>query len=278
MLSVRCSSGPSSTSRSQHRSGGRECERMAHERPCEERHTDLGKRFVPVAPQASVESIHVLAATRNQADRKTTADDLAVRRDVRSNPEERLGAALVSTETGHDLVEDQSRIRLLGDRRGLRGGIRRAVAPDAGSEPARRAPPRARLRALSGLRGTRGSRSRGRARSRPCSDGMPGAIGTERNCPSTLVGRTSTSSNTPWYAPANIAIVSRPLTVRATRIAAVTASEPVLQNATRSIPVNSETIRDTSPARGVCGPISKPCTQLRLDGLPDERWDCGRRG
>ncbi len=52
--------------------------------------------------------------------------------------------------------------------------------------------------------------------------------------------------------------MSRPVTVRARRIAAITASEPVLQKVTRSMPVNSLIRRATSPASGDCGPISTP--------------------
>ena len=55
-----------------------------------------------------------------------------------------------------------------------------------------------------------------------------------------------------------MAIVLRPVTVRANRIAAITASDPVLQNATRSIPMNSVIILATRPASGVWGPISIP--------------------
>ncbi len=55
-------------------------------------------------------------------------------------------------------------------------------------------------------------------------------------------------------------ILSRPETVRATRIAAMTASEPVLQNAARCMPTISQRSFDTSPASGVWGPISMPAS------------------
>ena len=55
-----------------------------------------------------------------------------------------------------------------------------------------------------------------------------------------------------------MAIVLRPVTVRAMRMQPITASEPVLQNAARSLPVNSQNASATSPASGVCGPISMP--------------------
>jgi hypothetical protein len=55
-----------------------------------------------------------------------------------------------------------------------------------------------------------------------------------------------------------MAIRSRPETVRATRTAAVTASEPVLQKAARSMPTIAQRRSDTSPASGVWGPISIP--------------------
>ena len=93
---------------------------------------------------------------------------------------------------------------------------------------------------------------------------MPGAIGVARDPVAALVGRTSTSSKMPWYAPVNMTILSRPETVRATRIAAVTASEPVLQNAARSMPIISQTSFATSPASGVCGPISMPASSCAL--------------
>ncbi len=54
------------------------------------------------------------------------------------------------------------------------------------------------------------------------------------------------------------------MTVRAMRTAPITASEPVLQNATRSAPVISENSSATSAARGVCGPISMPVSIWRL--------------
>ena len=57
-----------------------------------------------------------------------------------------------------------------------------------------------------------------------------------------------TSSKMPWYAPVKIAIVLRPVTVRAMRIAPITASEPVLQNAARSAPVTSQ-----NSSRGLAG-------------------------
>ena len=45
-----------------------------------------------------------------------------------------------------------------------------------------------------------------------------------------------------------IAIVLRPVTVRAMRIAPITASEPVLQNAARCVPVTSQ-----NSSRGFAG-------------------------
>ena len=93
----------------EHRSGSGEGERVTDERPGEERHTDLGERFVPVAPLAAIERVHVLSATRHEADRKTAADDLAIRCEVGPDPEQRLGAALVGAETRDHLVEDEGR-------------------------------------------------------------------------------------------------------------------------------------------------------------------------
>ena len=48
------------------------------------------------------------------------------------------------------------------------------------------------------------------------------------------------------------------MTDRATRIAAITASEPVLQKVTRWLPVSRLTRAATSPARGDWGPMAKP--------------------
>ncbi len=82
---------------------------------------------------------------------------------------------------------------------------------------------------------------------------MPGAAGTAF---SFLVPRTMTSSKMPWYEPVKMAMVLRPVTVRAMRMAPITASEPVLQSPARSKPVNSQMSLATSPASGCCGPIS----------------------
>ena len=82
---------------------------------------------------------------------------------------------------------------------------------------------------------------------------MPGAAGSARpRAPS----RTITSSKMPWYEPANTAMRSRPVTVRAMRTQPITASEPVLHSAARSKPVISQTSSVTGPASGCCGPIS----------------------
>jgi hypothetical protein len=84
---------------------------------------------------------------------------------------------------------------------------------------------------------------------------MPGAAEIERRC---LVPRTITSSKMPWYELVKMAIVLRPVTARAMRIAPITASEPVLQKATRAMPVRSAISCATSAARGCCGPTSRP--------------------
>ena len=55
-----------------------------------------------------------------------------------------------------------------------------------------------------------------------------------------------------------LATLLRPVTVRDKRNAARTASDPVLQNVMRSLPVISQNILATSPASGVCGPVSNP--------------------
>ncbi len=53
-------------------------------------------------------------------------------------------------------------------------------------------------------------------------------------------------------------MIERPVTVRAIRIAAITASDPVLQKVTRSLPVISLNSAATRPASADCGPIAKP--------------------
>ena len=63
-------------------------------------------------------------------------------------------------------------------------------------------------------------------------------------------------------------MVLRPVTVRAMRIAPITASEPVLQNATRCMPVKLAISCATSAASGCCGPTSMPartCARHRGD-------------
>ncbi len=75
-------------------------------------------------------------------------------------------------------------------------------------------------------------------------DGMiPGAATTAF---SFFVPRTITSSKMPWYEPVKLAMVVRPVTVRAMRMAPITASEPVLQNPARSMPVSSQSNRAAS--------------------------------
>ena len=76
---------------------------------------------------------------------------------------------------------------------------------------------------------------------------MPGAADSERSC---LVPRTITSSKMPWYELLKMAIFLRPVTVRAIRMAPITASEPVLQKATRSMPVISDISLATSAVKG----------------------------
>ena len=62
-------------------------------------------------------------------------------------------------------------------------------------------------------------------------------------------------SKQPWYEPSNRTILSRPVIVRAMRSDVITASEPVLQNVARSIPVSSLNRAATGPARSDCGPV-----------------------
>ncbi len=81
----------------------------------------------------------------------------------------------------------------------------------------------------------------------------------------------------PWYAPEKSATVSRPVTVRARRIAAITASDPVLQKVTRSMPVNSLIRRATSPAIGDCGPISTPLRSCSVTASVTNAGECPKR-
>ena len=193
-LRSRWSSGPLSSSWSTHGPGGGEGERMADERAGEERDADLGDRVVAVLPRASVERVHVLAPTGDQADREPAADDLAVGGHVGADAEDRLGAAGVGAEPGDDLVEDERRARGLGQAADLLeelAGLEIGTAAldrldeDGGELGAVR---------LQVLERDSGSRSRGRRRSRTCSSGMPGAMGIARS----PAGRTRTSSKIPW--------------------------------------------------------------------------------
>ena len=61
-------------------------------------------------------------------------------------------------------------------------------------------------------------------------------------------------SKQPWYDPSNMTMRSRPVTVRAMRTAVMMASDPVLQNVTRSTPVSSRNSCAAGPARSDCGP------------------------
>ena len=106
---------------------------------------------------------------------------------------------------------------------------------------------------------------------------MPGAIGAVVNWPFRTSGRPSTSSKMPWYEPWNTAILSRRLTVRAMRIAAVTASEPVSQNVARSLPDTSHSSAATSPASGDDGPISKPVLSCSATAVTTKSGRCPNR-
>ena len=64
--------------------------------------------------------------------------------------------------------------------------------------------------------------------------------------------------------------MSRPETVRAMRIAAVTASDPVLQNAARSMPTMlADHLRDFAGERRLRADLDAG-VELRLDGVADE--------
>ena len=74
----------------------------------------------------------------------------------------------------------------------------------------------------------------------------------------------------PWYAPVKIAIVLRPVTVRAMRIAPITASEPVLQNAARSAPVSSQNSSRDLAGEHVLRADLVAGVDLLVDRLADE--------
>ncbi len=65
-------------------------------------------------------------------------------------------------------------------------------------------------------------------------------------------------------------IFSRPVTVRARRMAAITASEPVLQKVMRSLPVISQNRAATLPASSRLRPDGEAFVQLLPDRLHDE--------
>ena len=95
----------------EHRTRGRQRERVADERAGEERDADFGDRVVAVLPSASVERVQVLVPTGDQADREPAADHLAVGGHVGADAEDRLGAAGMGTEPRDELVEDERRAR-----------------------------------------------------------------------------------------------------------------------------------------------------------------------
>ena len=102
------------------------------------------------------------------------------------------------------------------------------------------------------------------------SRGMPGAIGSECGAPALRIPLTRTSSKVPWYAPAKRTILLRAVTVRATRIAAMTASEPVLQKVARSIPGQlADQCGDFAGERRLRTDL-EPVLELLRDGLRDE--------
>ena len=100
----------------QHRLGGGQRQRMAHEGAGEEGRRDLGDGIVAVAPRAAVERVHEARLAGENADRHAAADDLAVGREVGADAEQRLHAAGMDAEAGDDLVEDEGRAAGLGDR------------------------------------------------------------------------------------------------------------------------------------------------------------------
>jgi len=70
--------------------------------------------------------------------------------------------------------------------------------------------------------------------------------------------------------PENSAILLRPVTVLARRIAVITASVPVLLKVTRSIPASSQIDSAISPASSDCGP-SYAFLQLLFQGCFDKK-------
>ena len=79
-----------------------------------------------------------------------------------------------------------------------------------------------------------------------------------------------TSSKMPWYEPVKRAIVLRPVTVRAMRMQPITASEPVLQKAARSLPVSSQNSSRHLGGERRLRPDLDARVELPLHGLADE--------
>ena len=93
--------------------------------------------------------------------------------------------------------------------------------------------------------------------------GVPGEIGLETGSPSTSSTLIPiTESECPCQAPSKVTILSLFVAALAKRIAAMTASVPLLVKVTRSNPVISQINSATSPTLSGLGPISTPSNTI----------------
>ena len=72
-------------------------------------------RRIAVLPCSAIDRFHIGRLSGDHADRHPSADELAVRRDIRFHPEPGLSPPRMDAKPGNHLVEDQQRLGLLGD-------------------------------------------------------------------------------------------------------------------------------------------------------------------
>src|SRR5262249_2704436 len=95
--------------------GRSERQRMAYERPGKEGYTRFRKRLITVAPASSVQRIHELGVSGQDADWQPTRQNLAISRQVRPDSEQSLNASWMRAKAGDDLVKNQGRARFQSD-------------------------------------------------------------------------------------------------------------------------------------------------------------------
>ena len=88
---------------------------MAHEGAGEEGDADLGVRVITKLPHPAVERVHVLGPARQDTNGHAAGEDLPVGHQICADVEQRLAAARMYAEAGHDFVEDQAGVGLLRD-------------------------------------------------------------------------------------------------------------------------------------------------------------------